>query len=93
MIDKNNEMEHSGIKIQFNHIKDVQNLMKKYDSIRFLHNPMFWKHGSYFEIAVGGKAVEVNEFTKEIYEANWDWEKPQPEKKIPWWKKLFGGRR
>ena len=69
MQDYRNQVEHSGIKSWFNHLKDVQNLMKKYPSIRFLHNPEFYCSHSYFVISFGGDVKECNEFSNEIYQA------------------------
>lgn len=92
MIDRNNEVEHTGLKIKFNHIKDVQNLMKQYSSLRFLYNPRFWKHGPYFEIGYGGDGPDVSAFDKELYESGWLWEREE-EDRTPWWQKLFGRKK
>ena len=90
MIDRNNEVEHTGLKVKPNHVKDVQNLMKKYSSLRFLYNPFYWERRQFFEIGYGGDGSDVSAFDIELYESGWMWEE---EKEVPWWRKLFGGRK
>ena len=89
MHDKRNEVEHTGLKVKANHIKDVQNLMKQYSSLRFLYNPMQWKE--HFEIGFGGDGPDVSAFDRELYESGWLWEREE-EERIPWWKRLFGSK-
>lgn len=89
MYDRKNEVEHTGLKVKINHIKDVQNLMKQYQTIRFLYNPLPWKN--YFEIGFGGSGPDISAFSRELYDSGWLWEKEE-NKKQPWWKHLFGSK-
>lgn len=88
MIDKNNGVEYSGIRIKHNHIKDVQNLIKDYPTIRFLSNPEYYPNFKYFRISFEGDVKECGRFANEIQEAGWEWKIEEPKKTF--WQKLFG---
>lgn len=92
MIDKRNEVEHTGLRIKPNHIKDVQVEMKKFPTIRFLYDPLLWEHNSYFEIGIGGSGPELNNLYQVIHKSGWLWEEAKIEVKIPWWKRILRGK-
>lgn len=93
MNDRKNEVEYTGLRIKPNHIKDVQNLMKQYQTIRFLYNPQLWERQQYFDIGFGGNGPDMSAFSKELYESGWLWEEEKVEVKVPWWKKLFWSKK
>ena len=82
------EAEYSGIRIKKECLKDLQNVLKVYPSIRFLYDPQFDRQFHYWRISIGGKAKEINMVCSEIYQNKWAWEK-QKEKKKGFLKRLF----
>lgn len=82
MNDKRNEVEIYGTKIVTSKIVEVQQLLKKYPSIRFIGNPIGW--GDFQVINYGGAVLECNSFQKEITNLHYIYLEEPP--KRSWWK-------
>ena len=78
------EAEYCGIRIKKECLKDLQNVLKVYPSIRFLYEPQFDRVFRYWIISIGGKSKEINMVCSEIYQNKWAWEKPEEAKKGFW---------
>ena len=78
----------SNVKIRMNHLVDIQDFVRQYPSLRFLHNPMPDRRG-FFTISIGGEGPDISAFQKELWEVGWTWEEPKPQKKSLF-KRIFG---
>jgi hypothetical protein len=93
MHNRSNDIEVSGVRIQYDKIVQVQQTTKQFPSIRFLWNPWRYADNPYFEISFGGNGEDINGFQKAIMEYIYE---EKHEVKKSWFQKIiemiFGSR-
>lgn len=68
-----NNVIYNGLKILPSYIENFKDLLKNYESLRFCHNPMYWRYGPFYEIKIKGNGKDISKFIQELGNKNWEW--------------------